>query len=116
MKHAVVSLTILSLLAVACLAADTAPDKAKKPAKHSVAMEGMKFSPDKLDIRTGDTVEWTNNDDRDHNVTARDNSFKSDNLSHGEKYSYTFKKAGKFAYSCSLHPRMKGTINVSEDK
>jgi len=116
MKHAVVSLAVLLLFAMVCLASDASPDKSKKSTKHAVAMEGMKFSPDKLDIKIGDTVEWTNNDDRDHNVTAKDNAFKSDNLSHGEKYSYTFKKAGKFAYTCSLHPRMKGTISVSEDK
>jgi plastocyanin len=75
----------------------------------------MQFNPEKLDIKVGDTVEWTNNDDRDHNVTAKDGSFKCDNLSHGESYKYTFKKAGKFPYSCSLHPRMKGQITVSDN-
>jgi plastocyanin len=115
MKYAVVTVAIVLLCAIVCVA-EEGESGGKKATRHAVAMDGMKFSPDKLDIKVGDTVEWTNEDDRDHNVTAKDGSFKSGNLSHGEKYSFTFKKAGKYAYSCSLHPRMKGTINVSEDK
>ena len=45
--------------------------------------------------------------ERDHTVTAKDGSFKSPNLGSGATYKYTFKKAGKFSYGCSLHPRMK---------
>ena len=74
----------------------------------------MKFVPDKLEIQPGDTVVWTNKDDRDHTVTAKDGSFKSDNLSRGEKFEHKFKTAGTFAYVCSYHPRMKATIVVKE--
>ena len=86
---------------------------APKKVSHSVSMENMKFDPSDLQINVGDSVEWTNKDDRDHNVTAKDGSFKSPNLSSGATYKYTFKKAGKFPYACSLHPRMKASITVS---
>src|SRR4051794_4065368 len=52
-----------------------------KKITHSVSMDNMKFDPADLTIAVGDTVEWTNNDDREHNVTAKDSSFKSPNLS-----------------------------------
>ena len=88
---------------------------APKEIKHSVSIENMKFNPDSLEITAGDTVEWTNNDDRDHNVTAKDGSFKSDNLRTGDTFKYTFKKAGKYPYACSLHPRMKAMVVVSSE-
>jgi plastocyanin len=94
------------------LSASSAPKKSD--AKHTVRIENMKFNPDKLEISAGDTVEWTNNDERDHNVTAKDKSFISDNLGSGETFKFTFKKAGKYPYVCTLHPRMKGTIIVGD--
>jgi len=114
MKRGIVQLAVLLLGVALCVSADASPG-GKKGAKHAVSIEGMKFTPDKLDIDVGDTVEWTNNDVHDHTVTAKDGSFKSDNIGNGQTFSHTFKKAGKFAYSCSLHPRMKGQINVSGD-
>jgi plastocyanin len=86
---------------------------APKKQVHAVSIDDMKFQPADLTITVGDTVEWTNNDERDHNVTAKDGSFQSPNLSSGATYKYTFKKAGKFAYGCSLHPRMKASVTVS---
>jgi plastocyanin len=113
MKSAALSIAMLLLVAGLCLASGPDPTAAGGKKKHAVAIEGMKFSPDKLEIKVGDTVEWTNNDDHDHTVKAKDGSFESDNLSHGETFRYTFKKAGTFPYNCSLHPRMKGSVVVS---
>jgi plastocyanin len=81
---------------------------------HSVSIKDMRFDPGNLTVKVGDTVTWTNNDDRDHTVVARDGSFNSDNIRPGRSYSYQFTKAGKCSYSCSYHPRMKGTVTVSE--
>lgn len=88
---------------------------APKKQVHAVSIDDMKFQPGDLSITVGDSVEWTNNDDRDHNVTAKDGSFKSENLSNGATYKYTFKNAGKFAYGCSLHPRMKASVTVTPE-
>lgn len=100
MRIAILSLMLFTLLGAA--------------AKHSVDIKGMKFSPAALTVKTGDTVTWTNSDDRDHTVNAGDKSFSSGKLGPGETFSFTFKKAGKFAYSCSYHPRMKATITVQD--
>ena len=78
-----------------------------------VSIKGMKFSPAALEVKVGDTVRWENEDDRDHTVTAADGSFKSGNLRNGDTFEQKFDKAGNFAYSCSYHPRMKGSVNVS---
>ena len=106
------ALTTLMLI-VTCLslaAADKPADK--KPQRHEVTISGLQFKPATLKIKAGDTVIWTNNDDRDHTVVAKDGSFKSENLKAGETFEHTFAKPGKFAYGCSYHPRMKGEIAV----
>jgi plastocyanin len=110
----------LLLAIIACgLAISAKPKETPKEDKsqgttHKIDIKDLKFSPANLDIKVGDTVEWTNSDDRDHTVVADDESFKSDNLSNGQTFKFTFKSKGKFKYSCSYHPRMKGTITVSE--
>jgi plastocyanin len=80
----------------------------------SVKIRDMKFSPASVSIKVGESVTWVNEDDRDHTVTAADGSFASDNLKPGSSFTFEFTKAGKFAYACSYHPRMKGVVNVSE--
>lgn len=99
---ALVTLAIISLAAAA-------PDK---PQKITVSISDMAFAPAAQTVNIGDTVTWVNDDDRDHSVVAADGSFKSGNIKPGARYAYTFKKAGKFAYGCSYHPRMKGSITV----
>ena len=79
---------------------------------HNVSIANLKFDPPNLTIKPGDTVTWTNNDDRDHAVAGSDGAFASGNLRHGETFSFKFDKPGKFPYGCKLHPRMKGTITV----
>jgi plastocyanin len=98
------------------LAAEAAAPGGKKGNTSPVTIDEMKFSPASVQVAVGDTVEWTNNDVRDHTVVARDGSFNSGNLSKGESFRYTFKKAGNIAYTCSLHPRMKGTVVVAAPK
>jgi plastocyanin len=39
-------------------------------------------------------------------------AFRSKVLDTDEKFSYTFTKAGTFAYFCSVHPKMTGTVLV----
>jgi len=100
---------ILLLSAIATLALLGA-DSPKKP----VSIKDMKFQPTTLEIKVGDTVVWTNNDDRDHTVVGPKDTFKSENLRSGSSYSSQFNKAGTFEYNCTYHPRMKGTIKVSD--
>jgi plastocyanin len=80
----------------------------------SVKIKDMKFSPSSVSVKVGESVTWKNDDDRDHTVTAADGSFDSDNLKPGSTFTFQFTQAGKFAYACRYHPRMKGVINVSE--
>ena len=45
-------------------------------------------------------------------VIADDGSFKSADFGQGKTFSFTFTKAGRYTYSCHIHPDMKGTVIV----
>ena len=87
------------------------------PVVHVVNMEGMKFNPDKLEIKVGETVRWVNRSRSSHNVVASDKSFKSQMLpNEGDLFEYTFNTAGVFHYYCQPHRMMgmKGIIVVKK--
>lgn len=72
------------------------------------------YKPESLDIEVGTTVTWVNNGAQDHTVTDDDGDFDSGTLKPGEKFTFTFKKAGVYNYKCEPHPWMKATVRVSE--
>src|SRR3954467_5401543 len=80
--------------------------------QEDVAIKAKVFTPGTVKNKKGDSVTWKNNDNADHTVDADDGSFSSGTIKSGKTWQHTFKKAGKYSYSCHLHPRMKGTIVV----
>jgi plastocyanin len=97
------------LLAVAAAHSEEPQTKAQK-----VAIKNLKFEPGKVTIKVGQSVIWTNKDDHDHTVVAKNGSFESENLVSGDSFKHTFAKAGKYEYFCRYHPRMKGTVTVED--
>lgn len=79
-----------------------------------VSIVQMSFRPDPLTITVGQTVRWTNNDDRDYSILAKDQSFKSGNLRPKESFEHKFTEPGSFDYFDIFRPRVTGTIVVTE--
>jgi LPXTG-motif cell wall-anchored protein len=80
-----------------------------------VTMEDFLFSPATVSINVGDYVTWTNSGSEPHNAVADDGSFETAILENGDSETVTFDDAGSFSYICSIHPEMKGTVDVSEE-
>jgi len=78
----------------------------------SVKIANFTFQAPVVTVKPGTVVTWTNDDDIPHTVTANNGAFKSKVLDSGDRFSFTFAKAGEYAYFCSLHPRMTGKIIV----
>jgi len=78
----------------------------------SVTIDNFTFNPQRLTIKAGTTVIWTNQDDIPHTVASTTKAFKSKVLDTDDKFSFTFTTPGEYAYFCSLHPHMTGTIVV----
>jgi plastocyanin len=78
----------------------------------AVKIDNFTFTPQRLTVKTGTTITWTNQDDIPHTVASTTKQFKSTVLDTGDKFSFTFTTAGSYEYFCSLHPHMTGTIVV----
>lgn len=88
------------------------PSSAADKAAATVTMNGSTFSPESVTIAEGQSVQFINDDDLPHTVTATDKSFDSGNLDAHKSWTYTFKKAGTYVYGCTYHAWMHGTVKV----
>jgi len=77
-----------------------------------VAIANNAFSPNAVTVTVGTVVTWTNTDATTHTVTFDDGP-DCGRLAQGATVSNTFNGAGTFAYHCTIHPFMKGTITVN---
>ena len=81
-------------------------------AANSVDVLDNQFNPDSTSVAVGETVTWTWAGYAVHNVTFTDRTIGDS----GDQMSGTFKKAfataGTYAFHCTHHPGMMGTIVV----
>ncbi len=74
------------------------------------------FAPDEVTVAVGTTVVWQiTQGENPHDVVASDGSFNSNSpMARGGTFSYTFTKAGEYAYVCSFHvvEHMSGKVIV----
>lgn len=78
-----------------------------------VNIQGFAFAPGSLTVAKGTVVTFTNNDNTSHTATADDGSFDTGTIAAGASATITFKTAGTFAYHCTFHSGMTGTIVVN---
>ncbi len=71
------------------------------------------YNPTAIQINSGTTVTWTNDDFVAHTVTDTGDLFDSEFIQAGSTWSYTFEKSGEWDYLCTLHPWMTGTVSVN---
>jgi plastocyanin len=97
---------VLGLLAGAAVMA------APAGVEEAVKIDNFTFTPQRVTVKAGTTVTWTNQDDIPHTVASATKAFRSKALDTDDKFSFTFTTAGVYEYFCSLHPHMTGTIVV----
>lgn len=78
----------------------------------TVAMSGFAFDPATVTIEVGDSVTWENQDGVAHTATGSDGAFDTATVGGGQSATVTFDAAGTFAYTCSIHPTMQGSVVV----
>jgi len=101
------------------LLVDEDPEADKKPkpiaiaaASTGVTISDFQFSPASVTVNVGDTVTWTNNGPTPHSATSTSGVFDTGIMDAGQSGSHTFTEAGTFAYICTPHPNMHGTVVV----
>jgi len=71
------------------------------------------FVPNPVTIKVGDSINWVNTDSIVHTATANNGTaFSSGIIAPGASFKATFSTAGTFAYHCTIHPGMVGTVTV----
>src|SRR2546423_630500 len=91
-------------------------------ATSEVAIVNFAFSPSSVTLKLGDSVHWTNNSGTTHTSTSDGIDaccptgaalWSSGTLSgSGGTFSEPFTAAGTYAYHCSIHTTMHGTVKV----
>ncbi|MBC7581826.1 cupredoxin family copper-binding protein [Aeromicrobium sp.] len=97
--------------------ATTTSTASRTASDNAVSIKSYMFGPNDLKVKVGTKVTWTNEDAVVHTVTADtklDSAPDSPDMAKNATYSFTFTKAGTYAYHCAPHPYMKGTITVTE--
>jgi plastocyanin len=101
----------LAVVALEPMAARTFPRQSDKPVMDQVSLT---FGPELLLVRTGEPVEFRNNDDTLHNVNVKDEQTREQAFNvaipTGGVYEHTFKKDGFYRVGCDIHPAMAASI------
>ena len=106
-------LAVAAVVAAGSLAAGCGGTGESEPvATNEVTMvKSYRFDPETVEIRAGETVTWTNEDNFTHTVEVEGQG--DHKVGRGESVSITFEKPGTYDYVCTLHRQdMSGTVIV----
>ena len=120
MRRIILLMTVAALVVVVTLFAVSVAGAQKHPTAmahnnptRKVVIKNFSFKPAHITIKRGTKVRWINKDSTAHTATAnKKRSFDSGRLRPGQRYSHTFKRAGKQRYHCEIHPDMMGSVVV----
>jgi plastocyanin len=81
----------------------------------AVDIANFEFKPQKLTVRAGTTVTWTNQDTAIHSIkdTSPLATPVSKDLGKGDTFSITYDKPGSYSYICGIHNYMTGSVDVT---
>ena len=96
----------LALTAAGCSGRDA------RPTLHRVVITRFQFQPPVLEIASGDTVEWSNQDLVPHTATATDGRWDSNSIAPDTAWRFVPVGKGLMAYGCRFHPNMKARLVV----
>jgi plastocyanin len=104
------------VMSLASLSGTSPTGAAMRPSgASSVAIAEFLFGPQRMTVKQGQTITWTNVDDSPHQVTVQGQwEYRSPVLLKGQSTSLTFAHLGSYDYICGLHPGMKGSVEVTK--
>ena len=79
----------------------------------TVTVRDYEFEPASLAVEAGTTVTWVWEGRAPHDVVGQ--GFETPGQSSGT-FRYTFEQPGTYAYECTIHPGMEGTIVVAGER
>jgi plastocyanin len=76
-----------------------------------ISQDNLKFSPNKLTVKSGGIVYFHNAETALHTVTINGKN-ESGNMKKDDVYQWTAGAAGEYKITCDIHPQMKATVTV----
>ncbi len=76
------------------------------------------YIPLNLEVETGTTVVWINDDNIQHTIVSQDDQgnviplYNSKALKTGERFAHKFNEGGIYHYFCTIHPWRVGVVTV----
>jgi plastocyanin len=118
-KRTLVSTAIATILAIGLCA----PAATARPAVGSGGGSGVvkikikdsgtrRFVPRSVTVERGTKIRWVNAGSLSHTTTANGGGWDA-RLDPGETFTRKFRRSGTFAFHCTIHPTMTGTITVT---
>jgi plastocyanin len=109
MKKAVVGSGLFLVFALVLLNSCSSPPE--KPKIYTVEIKDMKFVPEDITVKKGDTIVWVNDDMVTHDVTEETSkAWSSGPLPAGKSWKHVV--TDEAGYYCSIHVVMKGKIEL----
>ena len=115
----IVGIIVLVLIIILLFRWNRSQKSYQQSSTASVSMRNISFNPPTLNIPSGTTVTWTNQENISHTVTSGtpdqpSGLFDSGILRQGQPFQFTFTTLGRFLYYCRIHgSAMTGIINVT---
>ena len=84
---------------------------------HQVIIKDFKFIPQEITIKRGQKLTWENREKRQYHTVwfeASGEEEPEDYLFPDDTYERKFTKTGSFPYRCGPHPKMIGTVHVTD--
>lgn len=79
----------------------------------TIDIQGYAYHPSNISVPRGAKVTWLNDDNQDHTATEKDNgSWDTQIIHNSQAQTIEFDSPGTFAYYCTIHPYMVGTLTV----
>ena len=91
----------LAILPLAC---------SQPPRSHAIEIRAFKYAPASLQVRTGDTLVFTNRDIVPHTATARDTTWNSGDIAPGGTRRIVVTASRD--YFCLYHPNMTAKVEL----
>ena len=81
-----------------------------------VIIKDFKFIPQEITIKRGQTIHWENREKRQYHSVWFEalGEEEPDYIFPDENYDREFKQTGTFPYRCGPHPKMTGTVHVTD--
>lgn len=101
---------LVSAIGIPAGASESQPQGGSGSAR--VRMVDERFRPRTITVARGTLVRWVNRGNQDHTTTSNSGLWSSGRVDPGDSFRRRFQQAGTFAYRCTIHPQMRGTIIV----